>query len=53
MADRGALKFVGVVYGSVAMVVMLTAFLMVLRDVEAGVHHDGYGAPRAAIASVQ
>jgi len=62
MADRRALKLVGFVYGGVAAAVTVTAFLMVLRDVEAGVAHNfAYGvqdvaqdaAPRAAIASVQ
>jgi len=64
MADRRALKFVGFIYGGIAVVVTLTAFVMVLRDVEAGFAQNvAYGvvqagaqdaaAPRAAIASIQ
>jgi len=64
VADQRALKFVGIAYGGVAMVVTLMALLMVLRDVETGAAQSlAYGvaeagvqdaaAPRAAIASVQ
>jgi hypothetical protein len=49
MADRSALRFVGFVYGAVAAAVTLTAFVMVLRDIQAGVVTDAT-APRPAIA---
>ena len=55
MADRRALKFVGIVYGGVAAAVTVTAFLVVLHNVQTGVADVAYGvaAPRAAIASAQ
>ena len=55
MADRRALKFVGIVYGGVAAIVTVTAFLVVLHNVQAGVADVVYGVatPRPAIASVR
>jgi hypothetical protein len=49
MADQTALKFLGFAYAAVAVMVALTALVMVLRDIQAGSISDGT-TPRAAIA---
>lgn len=50
MADQTALKLLGLVYGAVVAAVALTAVVMVLRDIQAGVITDAT-MPRPAIAS--